>query len=60
VGASPESIPGHVPFFPVVVDGHNIWQIQFDVGLVWADNGAGVYEPTPAEYEFVVDDMTFY
>ena len=45
---------------PVVPDGHNIWQLQFDVGLVWADNGAGVYAPTPAEYEFVVDDMTFY
>jgi hypothetical protein len=45
---------------PVVVDGHNIWQIQFDVGLVWADNGAGVYEPTPSEYEFVIDSMTFY
>ena len=44
----------------VVADGRNIWQLQFDVGLVWADNGSGVYAPTPSEYEFVIDNMTFY
>lgn len=45
---------------PVVPDGSNIWQIQFDVGLVWVDDGTGVYQPTPAEYELAVDDVAFY
>jgi hypothetical protein len=45
---------------PIVPDGHNIWQIQFDVELVWVDDGTGVYVPTPAEYELVVDDIAFY
>jgi hypothetical protein len=46
---------------PVTVDGHNIWQIQFDIGLVWeADTETNEYVPTPAPYELVVDDLTFY
>jgi hypothetical protein len=45
---------------PVSADGHNIWQIQYDIGLVWTADEAGVYSPTPAEYELVVDDITFY
>lgn len=44
----------------VKVDGHNIWQIQFDIGVMWVPDDAGVYQPTPAPYELVVDDMTFY
>jgi hypothetical protein len=45
---------------PVLADGHNIWQIQYDIGLLWVDDGTGVYVPTPAEYELVVDGITFY
>jgi hypothetical protein len=41
-------------------DGHNIWQFQVDVGLVWAEDDAGVYHPTPDEYEFEIDNVTFY
>jgi hypothetical protein len=52
--------PGNANGTRVVADGHNIWQIQFDVGLVWAPNEAGAYVPTPAPYDFAVDDMTFY
>jgi hypothetical protein len=44
----------------VVPDGHNIWQIQFDVGLEWLPDATGAYVPTPAAYEFVVDDLTFF
>jgi hypothetical protein len=44
----------------VTVDGHNVWQIQYDIGLLWADDGTGTYVPTPAPYELVVDDITFY
>lgn len=52
--------PGTAVSTPVRPDGHNIWQIQFDVGLVWVDDGTGVYVPTPAEYAFEIDDMAFY
>jgi hypothetical protein len=44
----------------VAPDGRNIWQFQFDISLVWADDGTGTYVPTPAEYEFDVDSMTLY
>jgi hypothetical protein len=44
----------------VTVDGHDIWQIQYDIGLLWADDGTGTYVPTVAPYELVVDDLTFY
>ena len=44
----------------VTVDGHNIWQLQFDIGLFWDDDGTGMYVPTPAPYELVVDSITFY
>ncbi len=45
---------------PVVPDGRNIWQIQFDVGLVWAPDANDVYQPTPAGYEFAADTFSFY
>jgi hypothetical protein len=46
---------------PVVrPDGHNIWQLQVDVGLVWVEGEGGVYTPTPDEYEFAIDDVTFF
>lgn len=44
----------------VVPDGRNVWQIQYDIGLVWAPDANDVYAPTPAEYELVIDDLTFY
>lgn len=44
----------------VKADGHNIWQLQFDIGLDWLPDASGEYQPTPAEYELVVDDLTFY
>jgi hypothetical protein len=44
----------------VVPDGRNVWQVQYDIGLVWADDGTGTYAPTPAEYELVIDDIAFY
>lgn len=53
--------PGDSNGTAVTPDGHNIWQIQFDIGLEWTDeDGDEVYEPTPAPYELVVDDITFY
>jgi hypothetical protein len=45
---------------PVVPDGHNIWQLQYDIGLAWVDDGTGTYVPTPAPYELVVDTITFF
>jgi hypothetical protein len=45
---------------PVVPDGHNIWQIQIGVELIWVDDGTGVYVPTPAPYEVAIDTVTFY
>lgn len=44
----------------VTPDGSNIWQIQFDIGLVWEPDDSGEYVPVPAGYELTVDDMTFY
>jgi hypothetical protein len=52
--------PGDSAGTAVPVDGHNIWQIQYDIGVVWADDGTGVYMPTPAPYELVIDDLAFY
>ncbi len=43
----------------VPVDGHNIWQIQFDIGVEWVE-GDPEYLPVPAPYELVIDDLTFY
>jgi len=43
----------------VSVDGRNIWQIQFDIGVEWVP-GDPEYVPVPAPYELVVDDLTFY
>jgi len=53
-------MPGDSAGTAVPVDGHNIWQIQYDIGVVWADDGTGVYMPTPAPYELVIDDLAFY
>jgi hypothetical protein len=44
----------------VHVDGHNVWQLQYDIGLHWEDDGTGTYAPTAAPYELVVDDLNFY
>ena len=52
--------PGDAAGTPVVADGSDVWQIQFDVGLVWEPDEMDVYHPTPAEYELVIDDLTFY
>jgi len=43
----------------VVVDGHNLFQIQFDVGLEWVPRD-DVYEPVAAPYELLLDELTFY
>lgn len=47
---------------PIAVDGHNIWQLQFDVGLVWAADEADpdIYHPTAAPYDFAIDNISFY
>ena len=47
---------------PVAVDGHNVWQVQFDVGLVWVADEADPekYNPTPAPYELALDSVAFY
>lgn len=53
--------PGDANGTAVTADGTNIWQLQFDIGLEWTDeDGDEVYEPTPAAYELVVDDLNFY
>jgi hypothetical protein len=44
----------------VTVDGHNIWQVQFDIGVEWLPDDTGEYFPTPAPYELVVDTLSFY
>lgn len=44
----------------VTVDGHNIWQIQFDIGVEWLPDDSGEYFPTPAPYELVVDTLSFF
>ena len=52
---------GKVEGVDITADGSNIWQIQIDIGLAWTDDdGDGVYDPTPAPYELVVDDLSFY
>lgn len=40
----------------VSATGKNIWQLQFDIGLVWPAEGVS----TDAEYELVIDSMKFY
>jgi hypothetical protein len=50
---------GQAPNTTVSVDGRNIWQIQFDIGVEWVE-GDPEYVPVPAPYELVVDDLTFY
>jgi hypothetical protein len=52
--------PGQTPDAVVLADGTNIWQIQFDIGLVWEESDSGEYAPVAGEYELVVDDLTFY
>jgi hypothetical protein len=53
-------MPGNAAGTAVTPDGHNITQVQFGVALVWAADANGVYAPTPAPYELVVDTMSFY
>jgi hypothetical protein len=45
---------------PVIPNGRNIEQFGIDIGLVWAPDAGGVYVPTPAPYELVVDSLAFY
>ncbi len=53
--------PGDANGTAITPDGTNIWQLQFDISLEWTDeDGDEVYDPTPAPYELVVDDLTFY
>lgn len=47
--------PGSAAGTAVQPDGSNIWQLQFDIGLVFDD-----ITPTPAPYELVIDDMAFH
>ena len=46
----------------IAPDGHNIWQIQFDIGLVFVAGATSTdpWVPVPAAYELVVDDLAFY
>jgi hypothetical protein len=44
----------------VTPNGRNINQIQWGVDLIWLAGDGGVYVPTPAPYELVVDTLTFY
>ena len=53
-------MPGTAPGASITPDGRNIIQIQFGVGLVWAADANGVYQPTPAPYELVLDTLSFY
>lgn len=55
-----EFIPGSANGEPVVPDGHNVWQLQFDVGLSWEPDDAGVYQPIPGPYELAIDGVSFY
>jgi hypothetical protein len=46
---------------PVAADGHNIFQVQWDVGLVWMPGeAAGTYVAVPGAYEIEIDTVTFY
>lgn len=53
-------MPGSAAGEPVLADGHDLWQLQFDVGLAWVPDDAGVYQPTPSAYELAIDGVTFY
>jgi hypothetical protein len=52
--------PGTSAGNPVKANGKNVTQLQFGVGLVWTPDSAGVYSPTPAPYELLVDTISFY
>lgn len=45
---------------PVIADGKRLSQLQFELELVWTADDMDVYHPTPAPYELVVDDVSFY
>lgn len=45
---------------PVFADGKRLSQLQFEVALVWTPDDMAVYHPTPAPYELVIDDVSFY
>ena len=53
-------MPGSNLGEPVVADGKRLSQIQFDIALAWKADADGVYHPTPAPYELVVDGLSFY
>ena len=52
--------PGSANGEPVIPDGHNVWQLQFDVGLSWEPDAACVYAPIPGPYELAVEGVSFY
>jgi hypothetical protein len=45
---------------PVVANGSNIWQIQYDIGLSWMPDASGAYVPVPSAYELEIDTIAFY
>lgn len=45
---------------PVIADGKRLSQLQFELELVWTPDDMDVYHPTPAPYELVIDDVSFY
>jgi hypothetical protein len=51
-----EMTAGRAVSTPVVPDGHNVWQVQFDIALMWTDDGT----PIAAEYDLQIDDLAFY
>lgn len=55
-----EFLEGDAAGTAVTADGHNIWQLQFDIPVAWVPDDAGDYQPVPAPYELVVDDMTLF
>jgi hypothetical protein len=51
---------GNAAGTPVAADGHNIWQVQWDIGLVWMPGEAGAYVAVPGAYELEIDSVAFY
>ena len=52
--------PGSANGEPVIPDGSNVWQLQFDIGLAWVADDAGEYQPVAGPYELAVDGVSFY
>jgi hypothetical protein len=52
--------PGDADGTAVPADGSSIWQLQFDIGLVWTPDANGTYVAVPGAYQLVIDDIAFY